>query len=139
MSNSTTAAGAVPMSGGNVGGNLYIRDTGATANISGGTVDGSSNLIDILANHVIKVGQPEFPTPDTDRFKDYATNNYVAGAKTQQNIRIPANTNPQFAGGDTVQGIMYVESPNKITFRGNFNLQGFIVFQDTHDPRKNSM
>jgi hypothetical protein len=48
-----------------------------------------------------------------------------------QNILIKANTNPKFNANDTVQGIMYIESPNVVTFNGNFNLQGFIVMEQS--------
>ena len=56
-------------------------------------------------------------------------------------IMIPVLPNlvKQFAGGDTVQGIMYIESPNTVTFRGNFNLQGFIVFENAGNEATNSL
>jgi hypothetical protein len=131
MSASATQ-GAVNVSGGKIGGDLNVVNNG-TAVVTGGTVAGTNNISDIINNHVHTVSDPEFPTFDTSVYKVYATNTYVDKQKTQKNIRIPANTNPKFAGGDTVQGIMYIESPNTVTFVGNFNLQGFMVFEDKHD------
>src|SRR5207302_646210 len=48
-------------------------------------------------------------------------------------------TNPQFAGGAEVDGIMYVRSPNTLTFRGNFTLKGFIVFENAGSSAVNKM
>lgn len=127
---------SIKVSGGVVGGDLNIVDDGG-ADVTGGTVGGSSIPSEILANHVHTVTPPEFPTIDTSPYAAYAVNSYVSGARTQQNIRIPANTNPRFNGGDTVQGIMYIESPNTVTFRGNFNLQGLLVFENTGDTSAN--
>src|SRR5262249_40572236 len=68
-----------------------------------------------------------------------ATNAYVAGAAVQQNIVIPPGTNPRFNANDTVQGIMYVRSPNTVTFRGDFKLQGFIVFENAGTSAVNTL
>ncbi len=138
MMSAQVVAGSVTVSGGTVGGDLNVVD-GATASVGGGSVGGSTNTADILANHVHTVDTPEFPTIDTTVYKQYATNVYSSSKSTQQNIKIPAGTNPKFNGGDTVQGIMYIESPNTVTFRGNFNLQGFIVFENSGDSAHNSL
>ena len=50
---------------------------------------------------------------------------------------MPANTNPNFSGNATVQGIVYVKSPNTLTFRGNTTLAGFIVFEAAGDSSQN--
>jgi hypothetical protein len=119
--------GAVKISGGSVGGDVYHVE-GATAVITGGMIGGVSNLTKIYADHVHEVEAPEFPVVDTSAYAAYATNKYVPGVKVQQNIRIPAGTNPKFGGGDVIQGIMYIESPNTVTISGSFELQGFVVF-----------
>ena len=122
------ASGAISDSGGSVGGDLNIVD-GATASITGGTVAGTSIVAQIIANHLHIVDTPEFPTVDPTVYQQYATNSYVSGAKTQQNIIVPPGTNPKFNANDTVQGILYIQSPNQVTMNGNFNLQGFIVME----------
>jgi hypothetical protein len=120
---------AIIVNGGNLGGDLTVMDD-SDAHIVKGSVAGESISAVIRAEHLNSVAEPpEFPTVDTSPYAQYATNSYVSGARTQQNIRIPAGTNPQFAGGDTVQGILYIESPNTVTFRGNFTLQGILVFE----------
>jgi hypothetical protein len=119
---------AINVSGGTIGGDLSILD-GAGVSVTGGTVAGSSITADILANHVQVVNDPDFPDVDPSIYKKYATNTYVPKANTQANIIIPPNTNPKFNANDTVQGIMYIQSPNQVTFNGNFKLQGFIVME----------
>jgi hypothetical protein len=122
---------SVVVSGGTLGGDITVMDT-AGVSFSKGSVGGSSIGSTVLKDHVTKVTDPpEFPTIDTDIYRQYAVNAFKSGNKTQQNIRIPANTNPSFNGGDTVQGIMFIESPNTVTFRGNFNLQGILVFDNS--------
>jgi hypothetical protein len=129
---------AVKVSGGTVGGELNIVD-GATASVTGGTVAGTSSVATIYAEHLNVVEPPEFPTIDTTVYAAYATNAWVDGAKVQSNIRVPAGTNPKFNANDTVQGIMYIESPNTVEFRGNFKLHGFIVFENKGDSSSNVM
>ncbi|MEA2709683.1 MAG: hypothetical protein QOF78_2284 [Phycisphaerales bacterium] len=114
-----------------------VPDTGA-ASITGGSVHGTSNVTTIMANYVKVVGVPEFPTVDTTQFAAYATNTYSgASSGTLKNIRIPAGTNPKFTGGVTIQGIMYIESPNTVEFRGNSNMQGFIIFENKNSSTVN--
>jgi len=134
-------AGAITMSGGTIGSatggqlNVSLADEASTltkedlAKVTGGTVHGSSIASNILANYTKIVDKPEFPTIDTSVYKPYATNTY-SGGSTLKNVRIPAGTNPKFTGGATIQGILYIESPNTVEFRGNTQLQGFIVFEN---------
>lgn len=121
--------GSINMSGGEVSGNLNIVED-ATAVVTGGKVAGTSNTAIIYQDHIKVVATPDFPVADTSVFKPYAVNTYDPSKKTQQNIRIPPNTNPKFTGNDTVQGIMYIEAPNIVEFRGSFNLHGFIVAEE---------
>jgi hypothetical protein len=69
--------------------------------------------------------------------KQYATNVYVSGAAYQKNIRVPPNTNPKFNGGDVIEGILYIESPNQVEFRGHATINGVIVFEGTGGPGQN--
>jgi hypothetical protein len=142
-------AGAITMTGGTVGSdsggqlNVSLADESSTltkedlVNVSGGSVHGSSIAANILDQYTKIVDKPEFPIIDTSVFKPYATSIYTAGKTTLKNVRIPAGTNPKFLGGATIQGILYVESPNTITFRGNTNLQGFIVFENKNSTAVN--
>jgi hypothetical protein len=49
--------------------------------------------------------------------------------------RIASGTNPVFEGSVTIEGILFIESPNKVTFGNNVALQGLIVADgDVHNP-----
>jgi Tfp pilus assembly protein PilX len=119
---------AISVSGGMIGGDLNITAAGLAA-IGGGSVGGSTSAADIIANHTHVVGAPDFPLFDTTVFKNFATNVY-SGGSVLKNVRILANTNPKFTGGASIQGILYIESPNIVEFRGNVQMQGFIVFEN---------
>jgi len=142
--------GAIVMSGGTIGsvagGELGVTidvdhnglaDSTATT-ISGGSVHGTSNITTIKNNYVKLVGAPEFPVVDTTQFAAYASNTYSGQkAGTMKNVRIPAGTNPKFTGNVTIQGIMYIESPNNVQFQGNSEMQGFIVFENANSSAVN--
>lgn len=125
---------SVQVSNGVIGGELTLLDT-ASISVTGGTVAGSSIPSVILSDHVNVVSEPpEFPLFDPLMYRHYATNIWVNNAKVQSNIRIPAGTGTPskpvvFNANDTVQGILYIESPNNVRFNGNFKLQGFIVME----------
>jgi hypothetical protein len=122
-------AGAITMSGGAVGGRLRHVVDGSVV-VTGGTVHQTGSISEIYEKYVDESDPPEFPTIDTDAYRHYATNAWNAAhtsGGTMSNVRIPANTNPTFTGGVTIQGILFVEAPNTLTFRGNVNLNGFIV------------
>jgi Tfp pilus assembly protein PilX len=144
-----TSAPAITMTGGTIGsaagGELYISsehdvypapdgdgkaDSGSVQ-LAGGSVHGTMNLTTIHNNYLKPVDAPEFPTVSTDEFAAYATNTYSGGSGgVLKNVRIPAGTDPKFSGNVTVQGILYIESPNVVEFGGNTNMQGFIVFEN---------
>jgi hypothetical protein len=137
MMSSLNSGGAITVTGGTIGGDLSII-AGASATVTGGSVGGSSIPSVILADHVHEVEPPVWPTFDTSVYAPYATNPYGSGVPLS-NIRIPAGTNPKFTGNKTIQGIMYIESPNEVEFRGNVTLQGFIVFENAGDSSVNSI
>jgi hypothetical protein len=129
--------GAVTMSGGMLGGDVSVLE-GYTANITGGSVAGETNLSMIYADHVHEVEEPEWPTFDTSVYAPYATNTWAPGVPLV-NVRIPAGTNKKFTGNQTIQGIMYIEAPASIEFQGNVNLQGFVVFQNAGSGLTNKL
>ena len=116
-------------------GDLYAANSDGYASISGNvSIGGESAGNENIWNHV-HFGEPpvELPRPDTSVFEPYATNTLSGstnGKKTFTNIRIPANTNPHFSGNITFKGVVYIESPNKVTFSGNLDITGVIVTED---------
>ncbi len=86
-----------------------------------------------IDNHVnFGVDPTEFPTPTPDIFEQYvqttidSTYDFAANA-TYDNIRIPANLNPHFTGNVNLRGVVYIKTPNVVTFSGNVDLTGVIV------------
>jgi hypothetical protein len=139
MTSAMTSTGAFTMSGGAIGGDVGVMDLDY-ANISGGTVHGTSSVVTMVANgYLSETSAPEFPVINTTVFEQYATNTYTSGKTTLSNMVIPPNTNPDFTGNVTVQGIVYVKSPNKISFKGNTTLAGFIVFENEGDSSQNQI
>ena len=91
------------------------------------------------------VEEPEFPRLDTSPFRPYAVNvisgkNVQVTAGTVRNVYVKANSNPTFTGG-TVEGVVYIETPNKVTFDSNQSIRGVIVVQNdpTGDPSTNQL
>lgn len=87
-----------------------------------------------IDNHVhIGMSSPEFPAPDTDRFIPYATGGIIDSSTDLSannilvNCSIAAGTNPVFPKSVTIQGILFIESPNRVTFSNNVALEGIIV------------
>jgi hypothetical protein len=76
---------------------------------------------------------PEFPVPDVEHFRPYATGLVIGpdsdfGISTLTNAVIAAGTNPTFTAANvTIEGILYIEAPNKVMFRKNVALNGMIV------------
>jgi Tfp pilus assembly protein PilX len=121
-----------------VSGNLYVTDSDVDSVLlkgNGLTIGGSSDNKDILANHVfLGTRDPGFPDVSTDPLATLAThtvdkNTDFNGTKTFTNIRIKAGTNPSFGSDTVINGIVYVEAPNVVTFTGKATVNGFIATQ----------
>ena len=56
-----------------------------------------------------------------------------------KNIRIKANTNPEFSGNIRIDGVIYIETPNKVTFGSNTKIRGVIAVENNPvgDPSTN--
>jgi hypothetical protein len=79
--------------------------------------------------------EPDFPVIDTRAFEPFATNRLTEVAKkyefnTLRNIRIAAGTNPSFDSGMTIEGVVYIETPNHVSFGANSIIRGVIVVQN---------
>ena len=127
---------AVAVSGGAIGGDVGVMDHGL-ASVTGGSVGGTNNFDAIQKDHVKVVTPPAFPYIDTTVFEPFATNKVNTNASMLKNVRVPAGTNPRFSGDVTIQGVMFVESPNIVDFRGGARMEGFIVFENKGDSTVN--
>jgi Tfp pilus assembly protein PilX len=118
----------------NFDGEINIGNASSSADFVGDVqIAGDQGQI-AIDNHVhIGMDSPEFPTPDTDRFIPYATGGVIDSStdlsanNTLVNRKIAAGTNPIFSKSVTIQGILYIESPNRVTFSNNVSLEGIIV------------
>jgi hypothetical protein len=132
-------AGAIVTGSGPIEGELSVVGSSGQVSLGGGSVAGSNYRPDIMENHVKVVPPPEFPVVDTTVFRPVATNTYVAGKSRQKNIRVPAGMGANFSGGDVVEGILYIESPNTVSFSGNAQINGIIVFENKNGPAENKL
>jgi len=133
----------------NFDGEVNIGDTSANVDFVGDVQIAGDTGQTAIDNHVsIGMDSPEFPVPDTGRFLQYATGPVVDSSTdlskgiTLVNATIAAGTNPVFDGTATIQGILFIESPNKVTFGSNVALQGMIVADgnvNNPDPGTNSI
>ena len=124
-------------------GSIYSAATGVAVGCASGYISGSISLSNPNASVAlggtslggqIHYNAPEVVMPTIDRqpYIDLATNTLPAGTSfsgTFKNLRIPANRNPSF-GDVTIQGVLYVESPNRIFFNNNVNFTGVMVAAD---------
>jgi hypothetical protein len=118
-----------------IGGDVDIANPIAYVDIQGGqSAIGGETGQDGVDNHV-EFGVPvaEFPQPDTTYFEPYATNVFdpdttdTSSDVQLENLRIPANTNPHFSAHADLKGVIFIETPNVVTFTGSVNLTGVIV------------
>jgi hypothetical protein len=142
LSASTTTTTPVTMSGNeSISGDVSIVNPNGHVSASGNaTVAGYTSSNPNYTQHIhIGVTAPTFPTVDTASFATYATTTYTAGTRTLVNTVIPPNTNPNFSGNTTVQGVLYIQTPNQVTFSGNTTIQGAVVVQDNPTGSSNSI
>jgi hypothetical protein len=114
--------------------------------LAGVTTGGSLDLGGTV-NYIAEEDRPEFPVPDVQRFRPYATGAVIGpttdlsgSSITLTNAVIAAGTNPTFTGNVTIQGILYLEAPNRVMFTKNTTLQGMIVAEgNVNDPGTNQI
>jgi hypothetical protein len=104
----------------------YVTLQGGQASIGGETGDGAMDHVTIGED------PPEFPTPDPNYFTQYIVNTVDSSTDTTadanfENIVIAAGTNPTFTGNVTLRGIVFIQTPNVVTFAGNAMVTGIIV------------
>jgi hypothetical protein len=116
-----------------VTGDVHIVNSSAKASLSSSVSVGGENGRDAI-NHRVTIGAPEidFPVLDIGALESYAVNTFdpdtdTSNNMTLENIRIPANTNPNFSGNVIMEGIVFIESPNIVSFTGNADITGIII------------
>ena len=118
-----------------IGGEVSLRNSNADLFLRGDyTIGGDEG--EAALTHVHKGVTPsEFPPMNPDPFFTYATGEYghtlsaedpTSGA-SYDNLHIPPGRNPSFSGTTTLQGVVFIETPNVVTFSGNVIIKGIIV------------
>ena len=113
-----------------IAGEVHICSTTATADLQGGQASVGGETAPEAYDHIINgMDEVEFPVPNPEYFEHYVADdiNYPSGETTFTNVRIPPNTNPSFSGGVSMNGIVFIETPNLVTFTGHVNITGIIV------------
>lgn len=118
----------------NIAGDVQIVNPIADVYLQGGQASiGGETGQEAIDNHVtIGVPPTDFPIPNPSYFEQYVTNiidssTDTTADATYENVRIVAGTNPNFTGHTTLEGIVYIKTPNVVTFAGNVDITGIIV------------
>ena len=126
-------------------GDVYATDPNAQVLINGiGTIAGTPMDDPSVWDHVhIGEGVPNFPEVDTSAFEGFATNivdadTITSGDKKFTNIRIKAGTNPTFANGAKLDGVVFIEQPNQVTFAEGTTITGVICTDGTSTLSKDN-
>ena len=112
-----------------IAGDVSITNPDATVTLQGGQAGiGGETGQDAIDNHVSAGDAPiGFPVPNPGYFQQYVQNDIDTNDVVFENIRIPADTNPSFSSGVTLKGIVFIETPNVVTFTGHVSITGIIV------------
>lgn len=111
-----------------IAGDVHICNPTATVDLQGGQASIGGETVPEAYDHIISgYGEVEFPVPNPTYFEHYVVDDINLAETTFTNVRIPPNTNPIFGGGATFFGVLFIETPNLVTFSGNVNINGIIV------------
>ncbi|MHC4911990.1 MAG: pilus assembly PilX N-terminal domain-containing protein [Planctomycetota bacterium] len=113
-----------------IAGDVHITHPNAVVNLQGGQASiGGETGQGAIDNHVdFGVDQVPFPVPNPGYFWPYVQNTYDPNnvLSEYENVEIPAGTNPVF-GAVTFRGVVFIQTPNVVTFAGNTDITGIIV------------
>ena len=128
LSADTTSSTPISIMGKAVSGDLSTVNPTANIVVGSGVSIGGTTNPNLIPQHIhTGVPAPTFPWVDTSVFTAYATNPYVPGSTTLTDVYILPNTNPKFVGGATINGVLWIQSPNVVTFKGTATINGVIV------------
>jgi cytoskeletal protein CcmA (bactofilin family) len=121
----------------NIDGNVSVGVPDGNVAVTGNIDIGGSTGSNIWKHVDLGVGGVAFPTVNTSPFvaavpswTNVTSSTTTSGNLAFKNIWIKKNTNPTFSGNITIQGAVYVESPNVVTFAGNLNMTGVVITQN---------
>lgn len=103
------------------------------------------NIPELLAQITTGVEPPEFPQVNQAMFEAFVPPDgqgmtsapvvqwWPQHIDTFRNVRIEAGTNPTIGANVKIEGILYVEAPNRVEFASNSQMTGIIVTEDATD------
>jgi hypothetical protein len=115
-----------------VAGNVYISAPYANPPSIGSQAKVGGESMPDACDHIF-LGTPpvQFPTPYPSFFESFTTSEITSGTPDNNavlnNVKIAANTNPTFSGHVTINGVLFIEQPNIVTFAGQATVRGIIV------------
>jgi hypothetical protein len=116
-----------------VGGDVHIVDPygtyiiGNKSSIGGATGEEAEDHVEVGTDPV------EFPETNVDYFRQFATGDVIDSMEdvtnhdVLNNVIIAAGTNPTFANDVTINGVLFIEQPNNVTFASKVDVCGIIV------------
>jgi len=123
-----------------ISGDLFVSGEESAVAITGSpTIAGSCHPATVSEHIHFGVEPPDFPVLNTEPLAALATNVVDSSTDTSSgqvfsNIRIAAGTNPNFTSDTVINGVVYVEAPNIVTFAGHATINGLIVTEDNDLP-----
>lgn len=121
-----------------IAGNVAVVNPSATVYLQGGNASIGGETGQAAVDNHVTFGVPpsEFPEPNPGYFEQFVVNVVDANTETSadatfENIRILAGTNPNFSGHATLKGVVFIETPNVITFTGSADIIAIIVGDGT--------
>lgn len=125
-----------------IAGNVKIVNSLALVHLQGGQAGVGGATGEAAMEHVqIGAAPCEFPEMNPATFIPYATRvlgptDNTSSDATYENLKIPAGMNPNFSGQVTLKGVVFIETPNVVTFSGGVDVTAIIVTDG--DPSDNS-
>ncbi len=118
-----------------IAGDVSTTNPNAVLTLQGGQAGiGGETGTDVYDHFHTGVAPTQFPLPNPDHFEGYVDGGDVITSTTDlsndatyTNVRIEANTNPSFSASTTFLGVVFIESPNQVSFTGGVTIQGIIV------------
>ncbi len=114
-----------------IAGDVTILDPCASVQLSDNSSIGGETGDAAMDNVFVGELPVEFPTPNPGYFQGYVGQSIdpctYSTETIFENIRIPPNTNPTFSNDITLNGIVFIEVPNLVTFTGNTTITGIII------------
>ena len=115
-------------------GDVYMADDDGRIKLGGHVSIGGASARDAYEQHIHRgVDVPEFPTVDVSVYKPFVSTTLDAKKYRDSsyfaNVIIPPNTNPHFTDDVVLEGVIYVQMPNKLTFEKGATVRGVIVYE----------